>query len=403
MFGRRRLEHHLVLVVVLQPVRVLAVAAVLGAAARLHVGGLPGLGAERAQEGRGVAGAGADLHVVGLQQRAALLGPVGLQSRMICWKSQHRARGRRATGRRAAMRRVRERAILGAAPRRATARSDAATAGRAATAATGRSGRPSAANGVSPLRPSTVASSMPRVNGGSAAVTPPRWSITAVAPVLVARIIGRCELERAHARDLQVLVDRDRLAEPADVADVGEDRRRLSPRRRSAPRAPRRTGPRSRCWARRARRRTANDGAVTGPRLKSPSGMFISSREPVEAGRDELAERHQVVLVVAIVAARQRGRRGREADRRVGVARRVVAQRQADERGLPGRAESARAARSSSLGSSCSGSSGIDGFGRDDEHRRARRELRRGRQAQRLGMSARPRTSRPAARCPAAA
>src|SRR6185369_802768 len=34
------------------------------------------------------------------------------------------------------------------------------------------------------------------------------------------------QLERAHPRDAQVLLDGDRLAEPADVADVGEDRRR---------------------------------------------------------------------------------------------------------------------------------------------------------------------------------
>jgi predicted Na+-dependent transporter len=79
MLAGRGLEHHLVLVVVLQAVGVLAVAAVLGAAAGLHVGGLPGLGAEGAQEGGGVAGAGADFHVVGLQQRAALGVPVGLQ------------------------------------------------------------------------------------------------------------------------------------------------------------------------------------------------------------------------------------------------------------------------------------------------------------------------------------
>jgi hypothetical protein len=42
-------KHHLVLVIVLQPVRVLAVAAVLGPSARLHVGRLPRLGAEGAQ------------------------------------------------------------------------------------------------------------------------------------------------------------------------------------------------------------------------------------------------------------------------------------------------------------------------------------------------------------------
>ena len=76
---RRRLQDHLVLVVVLQPVGVLAVAAVLGAARGLDVGGAPGLGAERAQRRGRVEGAGAHLHVVGLQDDAALLGPVALE------------------------------------------------------------------------------------------------------------------------------------------------------------------------------------------------------------------------------------------------------------------------------------------------------------------------------------
>ena len=49
--ARRGFEHHLVLVVVLQAIRVLAVAAVLRTAARLHIGGLPGLGAEGTQKG----------------------------------------------------------------------------------------------------------------------------------------------------------------------------------------------------------------------------------------------------------------------------------------------------------------------------------------------------------------
>src|SRR6185436_19697696 len=62
----RGLENHLVLVVVLQPVRVVAVAPVLRPARRLHVGRVPRLGADRAQEGRGVEGAGADFHVVRL-------------------------------------------------------------------------------------------------------------------------------------------------------------------------------------------------------------------------------------------------------------------------------------------------------------------------------------------------
>ncbi len=71
----RRLQDHLELVIVLQPVGVLAVAAVAWAARGLHIGGVPGLGAERAQRRGGVEGAGAHLHVVGLQDHAALVGP----------------------------------------------------------------------------------------------------------------------------------------------------------------------------------------------------------------------------------------------------------------------------------------------------------------------------------------
>jgi hypothetical protein len=67
--GRARLEDHLVLVIVLQPVGVLAVAAVGRPAARLDEGGVPRLGAERAQRGRGVEGARAHAHVVGCRIR----------------------------------------------------------------------------------------------------------------------------------------------------------------------------------------------------------------------------------------------------------------------------------------------------------------------------------------------
>ena len=76
---RRRLQDDLELVVVLQPVRVLAVAAVLRPARGLHIGGLPRLRPQRAQRRRRMERAGADLHVVGLQDDAALLGPEALQ------------------------------------------------------------------------------------------------------------------------------------------------------------------------------------------------------------------------------------------------------------------------------------------------------------------------------------
>jgi len=42
-------------------------------------------------------------------------------------------------------------------------------------------------------------------------------------------------LERAHARDLQVLARRERIAEPGDVGDVHQQRRFRQWRRISAP------------------------------------------------------------------------------------------------------------------------------------------------------------------------
>ena len=65
--GRRRLQDDLELVIMLQPVRVLAVAPVGRPARRLDIGGAPRLRPERAQGGRRVERAGADLDIVGLQ------------------------------------------------------------------------------------------------------------------------------------------------------------------------------------------------------------------------------------------------------------------------------------------------------------------------------------------------
>jgi hypothetical protein len=58
--GGRRLHDHLELVVVLQPVRVLAIAPVLRPARGLHIGRAPGLGPERAQGRRPMERAGAE-------------------------------------------------------------------------------------------------------------------------------------------------------------------------------------------------------------------------------------------------------------------------------------------------------------------------------------------------------
>ena len=71
----RRLQHHLELVVVLQPVGVVAVAAVGGAAGGLGKGDVPGLGPQGPEECGGVVGAGAHLRVVGLHHQAAALRP----------------------------------------------------------------------------------------------------------------------------------------------------------------------------------------------------------------------------------------------------------------------------------------------------------------------------------------
>jgi hypothetical protein len=73
--GGRRLDQDLVLVIMLESVRVLAVAAVGGPAGRLDVGRGPGLGPETAEERRGVERARAFFDVVRLPQEAALFRP----------------------------------------------------------------------------------------------------------------------------------------------------------------------------------------------------------------------------------------------------------------------------------------------------------------------------------------
>ena len=83
-----RMQHYYQYQVV-HAVRVLAVATVLRAAAWLDVGRLPWLRADGAQEGRGVRGAGADFHVVGLQERAALFVPIFLQAQNDLLKRDH--------------------------------------------------------------------------------------------------------------------------------------------------------------------------------------------------------------------------------------------------------------------------------------------------------------------------
>ncbi len=73
---RVRLQDHLVLVIVLQAVGVLAVAAVARTARGLDVGRVPRLGTQRAQDGGRVQGPRPHLDVVRLQDHAALGAPI---------------------------------------------------------------------------------------------------------------------------------------------------------------------------------------------------------------------------------------------------------------------------------------------------------------------------------------
>ena len=74
-FVGRRLEDHLILVVLEQPVRVLAEPAVVGPPRRLHVGDAPRLRPEHAEERLRVRGAGAHFEIERLLQQAAVRGP----------------------------------------------------------------------------------------------------------------------------------------------------------------------------------------------------------------------------------------------------------------------------------------------------------------------------------------
>src|SRR5690606_30526725 len=76
---RVRFENDLVLIIVLQPVRILAVAAVGRPARWLHVGRIPRLRAECAQRRRRMESPGPDREIVGLKDGAALRGPVRLE------------------------------------------------------------------------------------------------------------------------------------------------------------------------------------------------------------------------------------------------------------------------------------------------------------------------------------
>ncbi len=76
---RVRLQDDLVLVIMAEPIWVFAIARVGRPPARLDIGRPPVLGTKGAQHGGWMQGASAHLQVIGLQDGAALAGPIGLQ------------------------------------------------------------------------------------------------------------------------------------------------------------------------------------------------------------------------------------------------------------------------------------------------------------------------------------
>lgn len=75
------LDDDLVLIVVLEPVRVLPVSTVRGTAGGLHIGDPPWIGPEAAQEGGRVEGPCPDLKVIGLLQHTPLIRPEMLKGK----------------------------------------------------------------------------------------------------------------------------------------------------------------------------------------------------------------------------------------------------------------------------------------------------------------------------------
>ena len=95
---RARLQDHLKLIELLQPVRVVAVSAVRRAPRRLDVSDVPGSGPSARRNGRRVVRAGADFRVVRLNDETPPLRPEPLQSEDDVLKYIWRAGSRRPEG-----------------------------------------------------------------------------------------------------------------------------------------------------------------------------------------------------------------------------------------------------------------------------------------------------------------
>jgi hypothetical protein len=83
------LHYYLELVIVLEPIGVLAVAAVGWTTGGLYIGNVPGFGSKDAKEGGRIEGAGPFLAVIGLLNNAPLFCPIPLQREYQILKCQN--------------------------------------------------------------------------------------------------------------------------------------------------------------------------------------------------------------------------------------------------------------------------------------------------------------------------
>ena len=77
---RAGFDEHLILVIMLQAVWIFPITPISRTARWLHIGSRPWLGAQSPQRGGRVKRPSAHLHVIGLQNGAALRGPIGLKA-----------------------------------------------------------------------------------------------------------------------------------------------------------------------------------------------------------------------------------------------------------------------------------------------------------------------------------
>jgi hypothetical protein len=76
---RRWLHYHLKLVIMLEPIGILAIATVRGPPGRLNIGDIPGLRPEHPEESGRVEGPSPLFRIVGLLNDASLSGPIALK------------------------------------------------------------------------------------------------------------------------------------------------------------------------------------------------------------------------------------------------------------------------------------------------------------------------------------